>query len=60
MSTNNYLKFITEEIVKYMNSPREERKERRKTDKQEESVVLNRWFGILPFSFKLFIKGRRA
>ena len=60
MSTNNYLKFITEEIVKYMNSSREERKERRETDKQEESVVLNRWFGILPFSFKLFFKGRRA
>ena len=60
MSTNNYLKFITEEIVKYMNSPREERKERREADRQEGPVVASRWFGILPFSFKLFLKGRRA
>ncbi|MCM3738747.1 YqzE family protein [Oceanobacillus luteolus] len=58
MSTNNYLKFMTEEIVRYLNSSKEERKVRKEAGKQSDSAILNRWFGVLPFSFKLFIRGK--
>lgn len=55
MSTNNYLKFITEEFVKYFNNPKEIRKKRRE-EKQEQTIYSNRWFGVIPFSFKMFLK----
>lgn len=55
MSTNNYLKFITEEFVKYFNNPKEIRKKRRE-EKQEQTFYSNRWFGVIPFSFKMFLK----
>lgn len=54
MSANNYVKFLTEELVKYMNQPKEERRKER--EQHADSFPLNRWFGVLPFSFRLFIK----
>jgi len=56
MSTNNYLKFLTEEIVRYFNHPKDERKKKRKDERQTKAFYMNRWFGLLPFSFRLFIK----
>ena len=53
MSTNAYLKFLTEEFVKYLNSPKENRKEKKVAEKD---AYLNRWFGVLPFSLKFFIR----
>lgn len=53
MSTNSYLKFLTEEFVKYLNSPKENRKEKKM---EEKDPLLNRWFGVLPFSLKLLIR----
>ncbi|WP_217586694.1 YqzE family protein [Lentibacillus saliphilus] len=54
MSINEYVKFMTQTITSYMNQPREERKEQKKQKKTTSSAVSNRWFGILPFAFKLF------
>lgn len=56
MTTNNYLRFLTEELMKYFNQPKEERKMKRKTRGSKSSYYFNRWFGIIPFSFRLFIK----
>lgn len=58
MSANNYLKFITEEFVKYFNDPKDIRKKRREEGRLERSVYQNSWFGVLPFSLKLFIKNK--
>jgi len=58
MSGNNYLKFITEEFVRYYNDPKEVRKKKREEERLDRSVYLNRWFGVLPFTFKMFIKNR--
>ncbi len=55
MSTNAYVKFVTEEVVKFLNSPKDERKGRRGGEKQ---VFHDRWFGLLPFTFKLLLKRR--
>lgn len=54
MSTNAYVKFVTEEVVKFLNSPKDERKKRG----AERQVFHDRWFGLLPFTFKLLLKRR--
>ena len=59
MSTNDYVKYVTQQIVKYMDTPRETRKQLREERKQEEiptPYYTNRWLGVLPFSIKLFMK----
>lgn len=56
MSGNDYVKFMTQEIVKYMDLPLEERKKRKEERRREKTPVANRWFGVLPFAIKLLFK----
>lgn len=51
MSGNDYIKFLTEQFVTYMDLSPEERK-KRKTDHNERTSISNRWFGVLPFAIK--------
>ena len=58
MSFNDYLKFLVSQMVRYWSFPLEERREERFHRKQPWSY---HWFGMLPFSLKLFVdeqKGR--
>lgn len=50
MKSNDYIKFMTEQFVSYLDSPAEERK-KRKTE-QSTTGITNRWFGILPLALK--------
>ncbi|WP_407268371.1 YqzE family protein [Radiobacillus sp. PE A8.2] len=62
MSGNDYVKYMTQEVVKYMDTPQEERKKKRRERKQErraDTPLSNRWFGLLPFAFKLLIKKKK-
>lgn len=60
MSGNDYVKFMTQEIVKYMDTPQAERKKMRQEQRSNKEVsVSNHWFGILPFAFKLLIKKKK-
>ncbi|WP_243386348.1 YqzE family protein [Bacillus kexueae] len=56
MSTNDYLKFMTEQVVKYMDTPKAERKQMKKKKKTEKSPLLFRWFGILPYAIGMSVK----
>lgn len=56
MSGNDYLKYITEEVVAYLDMTREEKKESKEQRKSENQKLSNQWFGILPMSLKLFMK----
>lgn len=58
MSNHTYLKFLTEEFIKYLNIPKEERRRNKEAGKHDKTAPLNRWFGLLPFSLRLFIKGK--
>ncbi|RLL48091.1 YqzE family protein [Oceanobacillus piezotolerans] len=51
MSGNDYIKFLTEQFVSYMDLPPEEKKKRR-VEGNERPSISNRWFGVLPFAFK--------
>ncbi|MDC3415505.1 YqzE family protein [Aquibacillus salsiterrae] len=60
MSGNDYVKFMTQEIVKYMDMPQEERKKRKQNRTEQEYHLSNKWFGILPFAFKLLVKKKSS
>ncbi|MNO16665.1 hypothetical protein D3C76_63510 [compost metagenome] len=45
------VKYITERVVDYVETPREIRKERRIRNKEPWS---SRWFGMIPFSISLW------
>ncbi|MCD7033132.1 YqzE family protein [Metabacillus sp. GX 13764] len=59
MSTNDYVKYLTQQFVKYMDTPKEKRMEQKKLRKDERLPAVNRWFGILPFGVMLLFKNRR-
>lgn len=63
MSGNDYIKYFTEQMVAYMNHPeayRQARKdEKLQRQEQKKTIYTNRWFGIVPFAVKLFVKDKQ-
>ncbi|GAA3322015.1 hypothetical protein GCM10020331_040210 [Ectobacillus funiculus] len=59
MSTNDYVKFVTQQFVSYMDSPKQERKQKREERRNVRDPFLVRWFGILPLSLALLYKELR-
>lgn len=56
ISGNDYVKFMTEQVVTYIDMPSNERKERRSQQKSTQSMYANRWLGVLPFMLRTFLK----
>lgn len=50
---------MTQRIVKYMDTPKDERKKSKVERGHEEVTVSNKWFGVLPFAFRLLIQKRK-
>ncbi|WP_425432223.1 YqzE family protein [Gracilibacillus orientalis] len=59
LASNEYVKYMTQRIVKYMDTPKDERKKLKDERKQQEITYSNKWFGVLPFAFRLFIQKRK-
>lgn len=55
MSHNEYVKFITEQLVTAMNTSKQDRKKKREK-KKDMTTFSNRWFGLFPFTIKLMLK----
>lgn len=55
MSSNDYFRFVTQELVKKMDAPKQEKKQKEK----EKHQLHGKWFGVLPFAFKLFFRSRK-
>lgn len=49
MKTNDYVKYITQTFVQYIDQPKEERKKMRLERKEARASFWYRWFGILPY-----------
>jgi hypothetical protein len=49
MKTNDYVKFMTQTIVKYIDQPKDERKRLKHERKLAKASFWYRWFGILPY-----------
>lgn len=59
MKTNDYIKYMTQTIVKYADQPKEERKRLRLERKENKAAFWYRWFGILPYIVYIEVKRRR-
>lgn len=51
MKTNDYVKYLTQTVVKYIDQPKEDRIKYKLTKKEEKEPFLFKWFGILPYIF---------
>lgn len=53
--SDDLIKYITQRVVTYMDTPKETRQERRKERKEKKREPwLVRWFGLMPFGFKMW------
>lgn len=59
MKTNDYVKYLTQTVVKYIDQPKEERRKMKQAKKEAEATFLFRWFGILPFMLMSSIKKKK-
>ncbi|WP_458412512.1 YqzE family protein [Schinkia sp. CFF1] len=59
MSSNDYVKYVTEQFVKYVGTSKEERVNQRKKRKSEQDPVLTRMFGIIPLALMLIVNNRK-
>ncbi|RLQ98250.1 YqzE family protein [Falsibacillus albus] len=59
MSTNDYVKYITQTFVKHFDQPKSERRELRSKRKDERPPLLYHWFGVIPYAFMMIFKKRR-
>ncbi|MBS4199652.1 YqzE family protein [Bacillus sp. FJAT-49732] len=58
MSTNDYVKYITEAFIKHFEMPKDERKQLKLNRKMARPPVLTNWFGLLPISISMLMKRR--
>ncbi|NPC93293.1 YqzE family protein [Bacillus sp. WMMC1349] len=60
MKTNDYVKYMTEQLVKYMDTPKQERKQLKEKRKEARpSSGSYRWLGILPMGCMMLFKRRK-
>ena len=45
MSTNDYVRFVTQQFVSYMDAPKEDRKQKKEQRRAEKEPFMNKWFG---------------
>lgn len=55
MSGNDYIKFMTEQVITYMDLSSEEKK-KRKNKKADYPFYTSKWLGILPFTIKMMFQ----
>lgn len=49
MKTNDYVKYITQTFVKYIDQPKDARKKLKDERKVLKEPFLLRWFGVIPY-----------
>lgn len=59
MKTNDYVKYLTQTVVKYIDQPKDERRKIKQAKKEAEATFLFRWFGIMPFMLMSSIKKKK-
>lgn len=60
MKGNEYLRYVTEQVVTYMDLPKEEKIKRKELQYTTSDAYKNRWLGLLPFTVKLWYKKRNG
>lgn len=52
MSSEDFVKYLTEKLVRFIDTPKEKRREERPNRERWS----HRWFGMIPFSIKMMFK----
>ncbi|CAI9388769.1 YqzE family protein [Niallia sp. Sow4_A1] len=60
MNTNDYVKYLTQTFVQYMDQPKEERQKLRAERKGLKEPFMLRWFGVLPYLIMFSFKRRNV
>ncbi|MFX3633074.1 MAG: YqzE family protein [Candidatus Pristimantibacillus sp.] len=58
-SGNDLIKYVTVELVNYIETPRDERKQNKASAKALREHWLTRWFGLGPISVMLWWRSRK-
>lgn len=56
MSFNDYVKFVTQQFVTYVDQPKDKRREIRLERKESRPPIQYRWFGMIPLAISMFLK----
>ncbi|MGM7701953.1 YqzE family protein [Pseudalkalibacillus sp. Hm43] len=56
MSLNDLIKYLTQQFVKYVDQPKEDRKKTKEGRKEEKAPLSVKWFGLVPMAISMFIK----
>jgi len=59
LKTNDYVKYVTQQLVTYMDQPKEVKKAQRNQRKLERSPVVYQLFGVIPFAIMMFFKKKK-
>jgi hypothetical protein len=59
MKTNDYVKYMTQTFVKFIDQPREERVRQRQARRENKAAFWYRWFGIMPYILYSEVKKRK-
>lgn len=59
MKSNDYIRFLTEEMMKYMNLSAEEKEERKQKKKTAQQLYSNKWLGVIPFSIQSWYQNKK-
>ncbi|MBU8879363.1 YqzE family protein [Bacillus sp. FJAT-29790] len=59
MNSNDYVKYITQTVVKYIDQPKDERKRHRLEKKDTKEPFLFKWFGVVPYVLFESVKKRK-
>lgn len=59
MSTNDYVKYVTQQLVSYIDKPKELRKQMKEDKKIERDPFVSKWFGIFPFAIMMLFKKQK-
>lgn len=56
MTTNDYIKYMTEEVVKRIDEPRAVTKQRKQQRRLEKEPSMSKWFGVVPMAVTLWVR----
>lgn len=59
MKTNDYVKYMTQTFVKYIDQPKDERKKLKFEKKETKEPFLYHWFGVIPFVLMMMFKRKK-
>ncbi len=59
MKTNDYVKYVTQQFVSYVDTPSEKRKAMKEERRASKPPFAYRWFGLIPFALAQAFKQKR-